>query len=96
MPRLQTYKKGGCAQKGSGRRKKLHKWARNGRRKQKGGFLFTGLAVLGSLIAAGIAGAAPAVATGILTSAAGYGTTKAIQAIEASQRGRGRKLRRRR
>ena len=96
MPRLQTkYRKGGC-QNGSGRRKKLHAWAKRGRGKQKGGFLFTGLAVLGSLIAAGISAAAPAVTTGILTAAAGYGTTKAIQAIESRQKGRGRKIRRRR
>ena len=96
MPRLQTkYRKGGC-QNGYGRKKKLHPWARRGRGKQKGGLLFTGLAALGSLIYAGISAAAVPVATGILTSAAGYGTTRAIQAIEARQKGRGRKLRRRR
>ena len=92
MPRRQTYRKGGC-QNGSGRKKKLHAWARNGRRKQKGGFLFTGLAALGSLIYAGIAAAAPAVATGAISAASGFAVTKAL---EASQRGRGRKLRRRR
>ena len=92
MPRLQTYRKGGC-QNGSGRKKKLHKWARNGRRKQKGGLLFTGLAVLGSLIYAGITAAAPAIATGAISAASGYAVN---EAIKAGQRGRGRKIRRRR
>ena len=93
MPRLQKYRRGGCAQNGSGRRKKLHKWARKGRRKQKGGLLFTGLAALGSLIYAGITAAAVPVATGAISAASGYAVTKAL---ESSQRGRGRKLRRRR
>jgi hypothetical protein len=90
MPRKQI-RKGGC-QKGFGRRaKKVQTWAT--KKRQKGGFLFTGLAILGSLISAGIAAAAPAVATGAISAASGFAVTKAI---EAGQRGRGRKLNRRR
>jgi hypothetical protein len=91
MPRKQ---RGGC-QNGMGRRKKLHKWAQKGRGKQRGGFLFTGLAVIGSLISAGIAAAAPAVASGAISAAAGYGVTRAIKAMEGKGKPR-RKLRSRR
>jgi hypothetical protein len=81
--------------KGSGRHKKLHAWARRGRGKQKGGFIFT-LAALGSLIAAGVSAAAPAVATGVLTSAAAYGTTRALKAMEGKGKGKPRRMIRRR
>ena len=93
MPRIQTYRKGGCCQKGYGRRKmKLHKWASKGRGKQRGGFIFT-LGAIGSLIAAGVSAAAPAVASGAISAATAYGVN---EAIKAGQRGRGRKLLRRR
>jgi hypothetical protein len=90
--------KGGCCgQKGSGRKKKLHAWARRGR--QKGGFLFTGMALIGSAIWAGVTAAAPAVAAGALTAAAGYGTTKALEAVGgktgSGRRKRSRRIRRR-
>ena len=92
MPRLQTkYRKGGC-KNGSGRKKKLHAWAKRGRGKQKGGILFTGLAALGSLIYAGITAAAPSIAAGAISAASGYAVN---EAIKAGQRGRGRKIRRR-
>ena len=90
MPRKQ---KGGC-QNGMGRRKKIHTWAKKGRIRQKGGFIFS-LAALGSLIASGIAASAGPVATGVLTSAAAYGTTRAIKAMEGKGKPR-RKLRSRR
>ena len=71
--------------RGAGRRKlKIHKWVKKGR--QKGGFLFTGMALLGSAIYAGLSAAAPAIATGAITAAAGYGTTKALQQIGGSRR----------
>jgi hypothetical protein len=70
---------------GTGRRKlKIRKWIKKGR--QKGGFLFTGMALLGSAIYAGLSAAAPAIATGAITAAAGYATTKALQKIGGSKR----------
>jgi hypothetical protein len=91
MPRKQI-RKGGC-QNGFGRRaKKVQTWAK--KKRQKGGFLFTGLAIIASLISAGIAASAPALATGALGAVGAYGATKAIQAAERSGRGKIRRRRR--
>lgn len=93
--------KGGCCgQKGSGRfaagagrKGKISNWAKKGR--QKGGFLFTSLALIGSAIWAGVTAAAPAVAAGAITAAAGYGTTKALEAVGGKTgSGRGKRVRR--
>jgi hypothetical protein len=62
-----------------GRKRKLHKWAVKS--KQRGGFIFATLALIGSMISAGVAAAAPAVATAAVGAAAAYGTTKALEAI---------------
>ena len=92
MPRRQKQNGGCCGQKGSGRKKKLHAWAKKG--KQRGGFLVTSLALIGSAIWAGVTAAAPAIATGALTAAASYGTTKALQQI-GGRKARRRTIRRR-
>ena len=83
------------ARRGAGRGQVIiHKWAKKGR--QKGGFLFTGMALLGSAIYAGLSAATPAIATGAVTATAGYGTTKALQQIGGSRRRRRKTVRRRR
>jgi hypothetical protein len=84
MPRKKTTRKGGC--KCSGRKRKIHKWVKKGR--QKGGFLFTGLAAIGSAIFAGMTAAAPAVATGVVSAAAGYATRKALKQVGGGRRKR--------
>jgi hypothetical protein len=71
------------------RRAKLKGWVK--RSKQKGGFLFVGIAAIASAIAAAVSAAAPAVATGALTAAAAYGTKKALEGTFGKGRRRQRK-----
>jgi hypothetical protein len=77
------------------RKRKLHTWAVKSR--QRGGFIFTALASIAALIAAGVSAAAPIAATAAVGAAAAYGTTKALEAIGGKTgKGRRRKVRLRR
>jgi F0F1-type ATP synthase membrane subunit c/vacuolar-type H+-ATPase subunit K len=72
------------------RRGKLTTWVKKSR--QKGGFIFMGLAAIGSAIAAAMTAAAPAVATGIVGAAASYATTKVLQKSFGKGRKRVRRI----
>ena len=87
-------RRGGCGCRKGGRKMKLRNWARKGR--QRGGFIFS-LAAIGAAIAAGLKVAAPFVAKGAITAAAGYATTKTLEGVGGKTgRGRGRRRRIRR
>ena len=87
-------RRGGCGCRKGGRKTKLRNWARKGR--QRGGFVFS-LAAIGAAIAAGLKVAAPLVAKGAITAAAGYATTKTLEGVGGKTgRGRGRRRRIRR
>lgn len=67
------------------RGRKLKPWVSKARKKQKGGFFFLPfLIAAGSAIASAVSAAAPIVATGALSAAAGYGATKLIDTISSS------------
>jgi hypothetical protein len=70
----------------------LHKWAKRGR--QKGGF-FPIIGAIAAAIISGLSAAAPALATGAITAAAGYATTKVLEGI-GGKTGSGRRIPRRR
>ena len=70
----------------------LHKWARRGQ--QKGGF-FPIIGAIVAAISAGLSAAVPALATGAITAAAGYATTKVLEGI-GGKTGSGRRILRRR
>ena len=59
------------------RRGKLTTWAKKS--KQKGGFLFMGLAAIGSAIATAMTAAAPAIATGAITATSAYAAKKVLE-----------------
>ena len=87
-------RRGGCGCRKGGRKMKLRNWAKRGR--QRGGFVFS-LAAIGAAIAAGLKVAAPLVAKGAITAAAGYATTKTLEGVGGKTgRGRGRRRRIRR
>ena len=62
------------------RRGKLASWVKKSRKSQHGGFIFSIGAIIAA-ISAGISAAAPAVATGALSAAAGYATTKILKKV---------------
>ena len=74
------------------KKKILHKWERRGR--QKSGF-FPAIGAIIAAISAGLSAAAPAMATGAITAAAGYVTTKVLEGI-GGKTGSGRRIPRRR
>ena len=65
------------------RKRKLYKWAK--RSKQRGGFIFS-LSAIGAAIASAVAAAAPSVATGAVSAAAAYGTSKLLNKIGGRRR----------
>ena len=74
------------------KKQSLHKWAKRGR--QKGGF-FPIFGAIAAAIISGLSAAAPALATGAITAAAGYATTKVLEGI-GGKTGSGRRILRRR
>ena len=75
MPKHRRQKRG----------RKLKPWVSKARKKQKGGFFFLPfLIAAGSAIASAVSAAAPVIATGALSAAAGYGATKLIDKISSS------------
>ena len=92
MPRR---KKGGCGCHKGGRKMKLGNWAKRGRGKQRGGFIFS-LGAIGAAISAALASSTAAtVGTAALTAATSYGVTKALESA-GGKTGRGRRRIRRR
>jgi len=67
----------------------IRRWVRRARRTQRGGFLVTGLVALGTALAPYLT----AGATGAITSASAYGTTKLLKKAENFNKGE-RKVRR--
>ena len=93
MPRR---KKGGCGcRKGGGRKMKLRNWAKRGRSRQRGGFIFS-LGAIGAAISAALASSTAAtVGTAALSAATTYGVTKALQSVGGKTGSGRRRIRRR-
>ena len=74
---------------------KLRNWARRGRGKQRGGFVFS-LAAIGTAISAALASSSAAtIGSAALGAATSYGVTKALQGVGGKTGSGRRRIRRR-